>query len=72
MQLTMDLIERAERGERDALDEIVRIYEPFHDALLASDAEASGDPNRAYNENWKTQIQMHMVEAILTKWRRQI
>lgn len=35
MQLTVVLIRRAVSGEREAQDELLRIYEPFHDSLLA-------------------------------------
>lgn len=35
MQLTVGLIRRAVSGEREAQDELLRIYEPFHDSLLA-------------------------------------
>ena len=35
MQLTVGLIRRAVNGEREAQDELLRIYEPFHDSLLA-------------------------------------
>ena len=42
MQLTVVLIRRAVSGEREAQDELLRIYEPFHDSLLAF-AEAGLD-----------------------------
>lgn len=46
MQLTVVLIRRAVNGEREAQDELLRIYEPFHDSLLAY-AEAGLDGGMA-------------------------
>lgn len=72
-QLTVELIDRAAGGDREAMDEILRIYEPFHDSLVGYDAEdAYGNVYHGINEDWKIMVQMHMAKVIRTKWRRLI
>lgn len=71
--LNYDLIKRAANGEEAALEEILRLYEPFHDSLCTR--EALGADGRIYtevDEDWKIQVQMHLVEAIQKKWRELI
>lgn len=70
MQLTVVLIRRAVSGEREAQDELLRIYEPFHDSLLAF-AEAGLDEgiHNETREDWKSMVQMQMLQAIQTRWR---
>ena len=68
--LSYDLIRRAAHGEMDALEEILRIYEPFHNALVSRDAV--GADSRIYreiNEDWKVELQMKLMDAIQRKWR---
>ena len=52
------------------MDEILRIYEPFHDSILTYEAQdANGNTYYAVNEEWKSMVQMHMAEAIQKKWK---
>lgn len=70
MQLTVDLIRRAAQGEREAQEEVLRIYEPFHDAILASaEAGADGGIHSETREDWKSMLQVHMLQAVQEKWR---
>lgn len=69
----MELVERAVGGDREALDTILRIYEPFHISIAVYDTEdAYGNTYRRVNEDWVAMVQMHMVKVIQTKWRRLI
>ena len=43
-ELNYELIKRAVHGEPEALEEILRIYEPYHDSLVTSDV-AGADSN---------------------------
>ena len=36
-ELNYELIKRAVHGEPEALEEILRIYEPYHNSLVTSD-----------------------------------
>lgn len=70
MQLTVGLIRRAVDGEREAQDEILRIYEPFHDSLLSYvEAGLDGGIREETREDWKSMVQMQMLQAIQKKWR---
>lgn len=70
MQLTVVLIRRAVSGEREAQDELLRIYEPFHDSLLAfAEAGLDGGIHNETREDWKSMVQMQMLQAIQTRWR---
>lgn len=70
MQLTVVLIRRAVSGEREAQDELLRIYEPFHDSLLAfAEAGLDGGIHNETREDWKSMVQIQMLQAIQTKWR---
>ena len=70
MQLTVGLIRRAVNGEREAQDELLRIYEPFHDSLLAfAEAGLDGGIHNETREDWKSMVQMQMLQAIQTRWR---
>lgn len=72
-ELTYDLIKRAVRGEPEALEEILRIYEPYHDSLVTSEVlGADGKIRRVLDEDKKIQVQMHLVEVIQKKWRELI
>ena len=70
MQLTVGLIRRAVSGEREAQDELLRIYEPFHDSLLVyAEAGLDGCIHHETREDWKSMVQMRMLQAIQTRWR---
>ena len=70
MQLTVGLIRRAVSGEREAQDELLRIYEPFHDSLLAyAEAGLDGCIHHETREDWKSMVQMQLLQAIQTRWR---
>lgn len=72
-QLTMDLARRAIHGDREVMNEIIRIYEPFHDSLLTYEGtDAAGRMYREINEDWKILVQIHMLDAIQRKWRNVI
>lgn len=69
----MELIERAVGGDREALDTILRIYEPFLKSIAVYDTEdAYGNTYRRANEDWVPMAQMHLAKVIRTKWRRLI
>ena len=71
--LNYDLINRAVHGNHEALEEILRIYEPFINALVSVDIHRpDGRTQREVNEDWKSQVQMRIVDAIKTKWRELI
>lgn len=71
--LNYDLIKRAVHGEKDALEEILRIYEPFHNSLVSYEVIGpDGKIHREIDEDKKVQIQMHLLEVIQTKWRELI
>ena len=72
-ELNYELIKRAVGGERDALEEILRIYEPYHNSLCTREVlAADGRLHRVLDEDKKVQVQMHLVEAIQKKWRKLI
>lgn len=71
--LNYDLIQKAVHGEKDALEEILRIYEPFHNTLVTHKVLGpDGKFYKAIDEDKKIQIQMHLLEVIQTKWRELI
>lgn len=71
--LNYDLIKKAVHGEKDALEEILRIYEPFHNSLVICEVFGSdGKIHKEIDEDKKIQIQMHLLEVIQTKWRELI
>ena len=45
-ELTYDLIKRAVRGEANAVEEILRIYEPYHNSLVSK--EYVGEDGKIY------------------------
>lgn len=72
-KLNYDLIKRAAHGEREALDEILRIYEPYHNTLVSENiVGADGKIYSRVDEDKKVMIQMHLVNAIQKKWRKLI
>ena len=55
------------------MEEILRIYEPYHDSLVTSDvAGADGRIHKVIDEDKKIQVQMHLVDVIQKKWRELI
>lgn len=55
------------------MEEILRIYEPFHDSLVTYEVIGTdGKIHREIDEDKKVQIQMHLLEVIQTKWRELI
>ena len=71
--LNYELIKRALPGDEPALEEILRIYEPFINSLVSYEVTGpDGKARKEINEDWKVQIQMKLVDAIQTKWRELI
>lgn len=71
--LNYDLIKRAVHGEKDALEEMIRIYEPFHNSLVTREVlDSDGKIRKEFDEDKKVQVQMHLLEVIQTKWRELI
>ena len=57
-------------GSGEAQDELLRIYESFHDSLLAyAEAGMDGCIHHETKEDWKSMVQMRMLQAIQTRWR---
>ncbi len=72
-ELSYGLIKRAAGGEPEALEEILRIYEPYHNSICTRETlAADGRVHKALDEDRKVQVQMHLVEAIKKKWRELI
>lgn len=72
-ELNYELIKRAVHGEPEALEEILRIYEPYHDSLVTTEtAGADGRIHKVIDEDKKIQVQMHLVDVIQEKWRELI
>lgn len=72
-ELNYDLIKRAANGDESALEEVLRIYEPFINSLASYDTPGpDGKVHRMINEDWKVQLQMRLMDAIQTKWRKLI
>lgn len=71
-KLNYSLIKRAVNGEKEALEEILRIYEPYHNSLVTIERiGADGKIYREIDEDQKVQLQMHFAEAI-QKWKKLI
>lgn len=69
--LNYNLIKKAVNGDEDALEEILHIYESFHNSLVTREVSgAGGNIYRVVDEDKK--IQMHLVEVIRKKWRKLI
>lgn len=72
-ELTYELVQRAVRGEEDALEEILRIYDPYINSVVTVEKQLpSGEVIEEVDEDMKIQVQMHLVEAIQKKWRELI
>lgn len=73
LKLTYDLIKRAVRGEEKALEDILRIYDPYINSVVTVEKLLpSGDIICEIDEDMKIQVQMKLMEAIQTKWRELI
>lgn len=71
--LNYDLIKRAVHGEKDALEGILRIYEPFHNSLATREVIGSdGKIHKEIDEDKKIEVQMHLLKVIQTRWRELI
>ena len=58
-ELNYELIKRAVHGKPEALEEILRIYEPYHNSLVTSDvAGADGRIHKVIDEDKKIQVQI--------------
>lgn len=67
------MIKRAVHGEKEALEEILRIYDSFHNSLCTCEVlSADGRIRKEIDEDKKQQVQMHLVEVIQKKWRELI
>lgn len=72
-ELSYDLIKRAVHGEPEALEEILRIYESYHNSLVTYEVtDADGHVHKVIDEDKKVKVQMHLVEAIQKHWRKLI
>lgn len=72
-ELTYDLIKRAVHGEPEAQEEILRIYEPYHNALVTYEVtDADGRVHKVIDEDKKVLVQMHLLDAIQKHWRKLI
>ena len=72
-ELTYDLIKRVVRGEPSAVEEILRIYEPYHNSLVSK--EYVGEDGKIYkvvDEDKKIMLQHHVIDALQKKWRKLI
>ncbi len=59
-ELNYELIKRAVHGEPEALEEILRIYEPYHDSLVTSDV--AGADGRIHWERHRGRFQCDLRE----------
>ena len=72
-ELSYDLIKRAVHGELEALEEILRIYDPYLTSLVTKERVwADGKIHKVVDEDKKIMVQMHLVEVIQKKWRELI
>ena len=70
--LNYDLIKRAVGGDNKALEDIIHIYEPFHNSLVTENIMGDdGEYHCEFNEDWKVIIQMKLINSI-KKWRKLI
>ena len=73
LKLTYDLIKRAVCGEEKALEDILRIYDPYINSVVTVEKLLpSGDIICEIDEDMKIQVQMKLMDAIQTKWRELI
>lgn len=71
-ELNYDLICKAVSGNPEALDAILRYYDPYINTLVAYEAiDENGKIYKALDEDMKARLQYKLVEAI-KKWREKI
>lgn len=64
-ELNYDLICKAEKGDPEALDAILRYYDPYINALVAYEAvDENGQIYEALDEDMKARLQCKLIEAI--------
>ncbi len=72
-ELTYDLICRAVKGEPAAMKEILRHYEPYHNALCTYEkVDTNGVVHSEIDEDMKIQVQAKLLDAIQKNWRELI
>lgn len=72
-ELTYDLIRRAVNGEPTAMEEILRYYEPYHNALCTYEkVDTNGVIHSEVDEDMKIQVQAKLLDAIQKNWRELI
>lgn len=70
-ELSDDLITRAANGEEQALEQILKIFDPYITAVSSFDRiQPDGKIVRELDEDMKIQIQIKLVDAIKHKWRK--
>ena len=72
-KLTYDLIKRAVHGDEAALEDILRHFEPYINAVSTRVKTLPiGEIIEEVDEDIKIQIQMHLIKVIQEKWRELI
>ena len=72
-KLTYDLIQRAVHGDEAALEDILRHFDPYINAVSTiAKTLPIGEIIEEVDEDIKIQIQMHLVKIIQEKWRELI
>lgn len=72
-ELTYALIQRAVRGDNDALEEVILHFDPYINAVSAViKTLPTGEVIEEVDEDMKIQIQMHLMKIIQEKWRELI
>ena len=72
-KLTYALIKRAVHGDEAALEDILRHFEPYINAVsTVVRTIPSGEDIQEVDEDRKIQIQMHLMKIIQEKWRELI
>ena len=72
-KLTYDLIKRAVHGDEAALEDILRHFDPYINAVSTiAKILPNGEIIEEVDEDIKIQIQMHLVKIIQEKWRELI
>lgn len=68
-ELSNDVILRAAAGEENAMEEVLSCYEPYVNKVATKLVHlSSGRIRYVLDEDCKSYIQLHLIEAIL-KWR---
>ena len=73
LKLTYNLIKQAIHGDEKALEKILRIYDPYINSVVSYERLLpSGEIIQEVDEDMKIHVQMKLVDAIQTKWRKLI